>query len=112
MHSKMATSGVGQIKEAPLEVSATSSAEVILKPTSAVLKVDPKSQTSETVTILDTPTGFLRIRTEPTTVASEAGRLSPGDKVMLMEEKTGWYKITTDKNIIGWISTQYAKKNK
>jgi hypothetical protein len=112
MHSKMATSGVEQENTVVSETSATSSAQIMVTPTGITSKTNPKNQTGDTVTILDTPTGFLRIRSEPSTGASEAGRLSPGDTVALMEEKTGWYKITTDKNIIGWISTQYAKKNK
>lgn len=62
------------------------------------------------VTIKDTPTGFLRVRLDPSTSASEAARVNPGDKYHVEDEKTGWYEIRYDGKNTGWISGQYAEK--
>lgn len=62
------------------------------------------------VTIKDTPTGFLRVRMEPSTGASESARVNPGEKYHIEDEKTGWYQIKYDTKNLGWISGQYATK--
>ncbi len=62
------------------------------------------------VTIKDTPTGFLRVRMEPSTSATEAGRVSPGEKYHIFNQQTGWYQISHDGTNKGWISAQYADK--
>lgn len=62
------------------------------------------------VTIKDTPTGFLRVRSEPSTSASESGKVSPGEMFPLLDEQNGWYEITYDSDKSGWISGQYATK--
>lgn len=66
---------------------------------------------SNTVQILDTPTGWLRVREEPTLAGSESARVNPGQRFELVEEQTGWYKIRIDAQNQGWISSDYAKKN-
>lgn len=60
------------------------------------------------VIIKDTPTGWLRVREEPSITASEAARVNPGDKYELLEEKEGWYKIEYQKGKEGWISSEYS----
>ena len=62
------------------------------------------------VLIKDTPTGFLRVRTDAASSASEAGRVNPGQKFHLYDEKNGWYEIAYDGTSKGWISGQYATK--
>ena len=64
------------------------------------------------VVILETPTGYLRVRKEPSTLAEEVGRVKPGEEYELLDEdeKTGWYKIQLDEGDEGWISNQYASK--
>jgi hypothetical protein len=70
----------------------------------------------EKVVILSTPTGFLRVRSEPSTLADELGTVEPDEEYELLEtdEETGWFKIKftqeeNDEEIEGWISNQYAK---
>ena len=65
---------------------------------------------ASSVTILDTPTGFLRVRVEPSTSASESGRVEPGETFPLIEEQSGWYKIEYEAKKEGWISNRYAEK--
>lgn len=78
-------------------------------PTPKILDV---ATPSAHIQIKTTPTGFLRVRQEPKTSAKEMGRVNPGDKFMLLEAITGWYKIEVelDSTTSGWISSQYADK--
>lgn len=75
--------------------SASSSASTLTKPY-AVIK--------------DTPTGYLRVRMDPSTNATEAARVNPGDKFSILDTQDGWYKISYDGKNDGWISGQYADK--
>ncbi|KKP60412.1 MAG: hypothetical protein UR54_C0013G0003 [Candidatus Roizmanbacteria bacterium GW2011_GWA2_34_18] len=61
------------------------------------------------ITIKDTPTGWLRVREEPTLNASESGKVNPGETFDLLDEQDGWYKINFDGKD-GWISSQYSMK--
>jgi hypothetical protein len=77
----------------------------------------PTKATSSTTTppkpyalIKDTPTGFLRVRLEPSTSSSEAARVKPGDKFYIEDEKNSWFQIKYDATNKGWISAQYAEK--
>jgi len=62
------------------------------------------------VKILDTPTGWLRVREEPSTAATEAAKVNPGETYPLLEEKEGWFKIEYETGKEGWISGKYAEK--
>lgn len=62
------------------------------------------------VLIKDTPTGFLRVRKEASTTASEVAQLKPEQKVPFLEEKNGWFKIVYEEGKDGWISARYAQK--
>lgn len=62
------------------------------------------------ILVKDTPTGFLRVREEPSISASESARVKPGDKFGLLEEKEGWYKIQYEDTKEGWVYSQYAEK--
>lgn len=61
------------------------------------------------VTILDTPYGFLRVRSEPNTTSTEVSRVSTGDILNVVDQQTGWYKIKLTDGSEGWISADYAK---
>lgn len=62
------------------------------------------------VTILDTPTGFLRVREDSSIASLEIGRVSPGDSLELITEKEGWFQVKMTDGKLGWVSSQYAKK--
>lgn len=70
----------------------------------------PQVPKVEKITVLDTPTGFLRVREDSSLSSSEIGRVSPGDSLELVTEKEGWFQIKMKDGKIGWISSQYAKK--
>lgn len=69
------------------------------------------------VIIGQTPTGFLRMRTEPGTGGEEIAELKPGSKYTFLEGDitTGWYKIQYQDpmpglpdGMTGWVSNQYS----
>jgi uncharacterized protein YgiM (DUF1202 family) len=63
------------------------------------------------VEIENTPTGFLRVRSEPSTSGTEVGQVTPGKtyKYVDTDTATGWFKIEYEAGKDGWISNQYAK---
>lgn len=79
------------------------------------------------IEILTTPTGFLRVREEPSVQASESARVTPGGRYPFVEERVVgdvvWYEIEYlpaqagfpagsggEAGKTGWVSGQYAKK--
>jgi len=60
------------------------------------------------ITIKDTPTGFLRVRMDPDTAATEAARVNPGDTYHVEASDSGWFEIKYDGTRVGWVSGQYA----
>ncbi len=80
---------------------------------SAALAITPTTTTQAnktTLLIKETGTGFLRVRSEASTSASESARVKPGAQFELLEESAGWYKIEYEKGKTGWVSAQYATK--
>lgn len=65
---------------------------------------------SNKVTILQTPTGFLRVRADNSIASGEVGQVLPGDTFDLVLERSGWYQIKLKTGTLGWVSSQYAKK--
>ncbi len=61
------------------------------------------------VVIKETPTGWLRVREEPSLSASETAKVKPGERFEFLEEKEGWYKIRFDGKE-GWVSSVYSDK--
>lgn len=65
---------------------------------------------SEKVTILQTPTGFLRVRTASSSAGAEVDRVNPGESYTMLEENDEWYRISLPGGKDGWVSKQYTKK--
>ena len=79
----------------------------------------PSPVTKTYVEILQTSTGFLRVRTEPGTKGEEIAEVKPGSKYPYLDTDadTGWFKIQYEEvkpglpnGIVGWVSNQFAKK--
>lgn len=71
------------------------------------------------VQILSTPTGHLRVRTQPGTAGEEIAQVNPGDQFLFLSDDaaTGWVEIQYEapapglpNGITGWVSGQYIKK--
>lgn len=82
---------------------ATSSATLTVGSSSASLSV-------QKVVILNTPTGFLRVRSEPSLGGAEIAQVKPGEYYELLSEQDGWYQIKLSEGKNGWINNSYAKK--
>lgn len=65
--------------------------------------------TTATIVILNTPNGFLRVRSGAGTGFSEVARVRPGETYTVVSEQAGWYEIKVN-DTTGWVSSQYAKK--
>lgn len=85
-----------------------------------VVKEEPKVETQTFVEILKTPTGFLRVRSEPGSGGAEIDQVAPGAKFLLLDTdaSTGWYKIQLEAPVaglpngrFGWVSNQYATQS-
>jgi hypothetical protein len=77
-------------------------------PTTA-LTPSPTVGTSK-VQILDTPTGFLRVRSSNDINSSIITTVAPGETYLLTSEQTDWFEIKLTDGRTGWVSTRYAKK--
>ena len=62
------------------------------------------------VLILDTPTGFLRVRVSDSVSADQVATVNPGDKLDLISEKDEWFEVRLSSGSTGWISATYARK--
>jgi len=71
----------------------------------------PSKAAAEKVTILQTPNGFLRVRASASLSAAEISRVESGATFDLVDEATGWYKITLTDGTEGWISSDFAEKS-
>lgn len=70
----------------------------------------PTKKSGPLVLIKNTPTGFLRVRQDPSTGGKEIGRVTPGESYPLVDENTSWFKIELTDGTTGWISKTYAAK--
>jgi hypothetical protein len=69
------------------------------------------ASTSKTyIVVKDTPTGWLRVRDNPSISASESAKVNPKDKFELLDTSDGWYKISYVEGKFGWVSAEYVTK--
>ncbi len=100
----------GQIATVSGTPTPTVKAKASLPSPTAALSPSASSGETKQVLIKDTPTGWLRVRQEPSTAAAEVAKVNPGEKYIVLEEKSGWYEIEYEPGKKGWISGQYAAK--
>ncbi len=86
----------------------------------AFLAIDPSALSSASsaaqsvaaqvvqVTILSTPTGFLRVRKDPSLGGTEIAEVKPGDKYPLVTTQDGWTEIKLANGQEGWVSSTYV----
>lgn len=66
----------------------------------------------ENVEVLDTPTGFLRVRQEPSLSGKEVAQVKPGEIYPFISSENGWTKIKLTDGNVGWVSSEYVKESK
>lgn len=59
-------------------------------------------------TILETGTGWLRVRANAGTTGAEVTTVDVGDEFAILEEATGWVKIQVSEGVEGWVSSTYV----
>jgi hypothetical protein len=104
-----------ETEEKTAEASPSSSPAPKTSPsTSPKPTVSPKASASPPprpyVQIKSPDTGWVRVRSEPSTAGEELAKVNDGEQFSLVDEQSGWYKITYETGKNGWISGQYAEK--
>lgn len=102
--------GTPQTASPSSTLTPTPSGKVTPTPKTATSSANVPDPDKPFLTVKDTPTGFLRVRMDPATSATEAGRVNPGDKFHIEDSQNGWYEIKYDGTNLGWISGTYADK--
>lgn len=69
------------------------------------------TQTQE-VKVLSTPTGFLRLRDQASLNGKEIGKVNVGEKLILLEELSGWMRVRLTNGTEGFVSSTYVEKVK
>lgn len=62
------------------------------------------------VVVKDTPTGFLRVRDKPSLKGVEIAQVKPQDRLILLEELTGWVRVRLSDDTEGYVSSTYIEK--
>lgn len=86
-----------------------------IDPQIATTSANPVASTSAVssaakVIILETPTGFLRVRKTSSSASAVVGEVKPGEIYDLINEQSGWYEIKLNDKVNGWVSSQYVQK--
>lgn len=63
----------------------------------------------KTATILSTPTGWLRVRSAPNLNGTEITTVNAGQTFPVIEEGSGWVKISVSGDTQGWVSSTYIQ---
>lgn len=58
-------------------------------------------------TVIDTPTGYLRVREKPK--GTEVGKLMPGDRLQVLKKESNWYRLALGEGKTGWVSGEYLE---
>lgn len=63
------------------------------------------------VMILDTPTGYLNVRSGPGTNYEKITQVKPGERYLLIshDQNAGWYQIRLSETQTGWVTGEYAE---
>lgn len=81
--------------------------------TSSVTPTGTTGQVLGYILVKENSVGFLRVRNAPSgTEIAKIQPIDPQKKYPLLEERTGWYKITYEEGKEGWVSadSQYTQK--
>lgn len=70
----------------------------------------PTSTPVSTVKVLETPTGFLRVRDQASIAGKELAQVKPGADLELIEEVGSWDKVKLPDGTVGYVSSQYVIK--
>lgn len=69
----------------------------------------PAAPTLKLIEVLETPNGFLNVRSAPGVEGSIVGQIYVGEKYEYEEEQNGWYKVILYDGSTGWVFGDYAR---
>lgn len=75
----------------------------------AVYAMSGTTSTGKKATILETGTGWLRVRDNPSLNGLEVAKVNVNQEYEVLEEGTGWVKLKVSDTIVGWVSADYVK---
>jgi hypothetical protein len=97
-----------------LKTVVTLAADAISAATASAIQTPLATSSAATKTpqivILQTPTGFLRVRDAAAIAGAEIAQVHPGEIYQLISEQDGWFAIQLPDKKQGWVTAQYAKK--
>ena len=99
---------VKAVKGKKLEVTMSLGIKVDLDAQAA--RASASAITVPKVVILDTPTGYLNVRSENSVSSDLITSVNPGEVLELISEKEGWYEVRLSDGKTGWISSTYGRK--
>lgn len=91
---------LGSIKDLREDSNASSSAQNNIT----------SQESGQYATVSNTPTGFLRMRFEPSINSVEVGQVLPGESYPILASQSGWVKIKTQV-AEGWVTSEYIFVN-
>lgn len=94
----------------PESFNLTVSADLALTEADLTTITTPVINQTPQVTVLQTPTGFLRVRDKPSLNGKETAQVTPGDVLVLLEELDGWDRVRLDDKTEGFVSSAYVEK--
>lgn len=96
----------------PDQFNLTISVDLGLSEADLTTVATPVIKVTEEVKVLDTPTGFLRVRDKASLNGKEIARVKPGDSLILLEELGDWVRVRLSDNTEGYVSSTYVEKKK
>lgn len=94
----------------PANFNMTVSVDLALSEADLTAITAPAITQTPQVLVKSTPTGFLRVRDKASLNGKEIAQVKPGDKLILLEELSGWDRIRLPDNTEGYVSSAYVEK--
>lgn len=94
----------------PDNFNLTVSVDLSLSETDLTTIPTPPIAETPKLLVLNTPTGFLRVRDKPSLSGKEIGRVNVGDTLILLEELSSWDRVKLTDGTEGYVSSAYVAK--
>ena len=94
----------------PIETTTTTSPDNTANATGSQPSefIPPTSTPTTKLTITQTPTGYLNVRSQPSSAGTIVTKVHPGETYVYTNKQNSWYQITLNDGTQGWISGQYV----
>ncbi|MBP9758455.1 SH3 domain-containing protein [Candidatus Dojkabacteria bacterium] len=73
------------------------------------IEVELEKTSRKIVEVLETETGYLRVREKADFSSNEVERISPGDRFFVLDSTSGFYNIDLGNDQKGWVYSKYVK---